>query len=474
MRKGDGIGMAAVGAALTARLLCLIRRPPWFDEIFTLWISRRAPREILRALRLDSGPPLFYFLEKPLVAAAEAWRLDPTARVLSFLAVGFLFLACASRRTSGGTRFALLLAASPTLFFYSGEARAYGLLSALGFLLFVSTFRARTPRAASIGAALAAALLPWTHYLGVFVVAGSIVLCAARRKFRLVLVQAVAVLPFLLWVPVALAQPRPTIAWSEETFGASLERALGVFSAWAEPAPYFTAFRPPAAVLGALLGAALIAGAAAVARRNRAVRDALVFSALPIFAAAAAALWRPVYFAGRTEMAVLPVALWAFARAARRSRFVRALTAVSIGAGAFAIGAALVAIPPEPSYGATAAAVSAAARPADLVVASDADYLPLRLAADRGALRAPLLGIPEAIEAHPGWFEPGKLDRPASETRRLEGFLGGRPAGTAVFFAVPPDPAPRRVVEPFIEAGSARLLRIPGGDSVLRLEAVPR
>src|SRR5205085_6311299 len=106
----------------------------------------------------------------------------------------------------------------------------------------------------------------------------------------------------------------------------------------------------------------------------------------------------------------------------------------------------------------------------DLVVASDADYLPLRLAAERGQVAAPLIGIPAEIEAHPGWFEPGKLSSPEAERERLEGALGGLPSGGRAFFAVPPDPAPRSVAEPFVRGGRVRIVRPPGGDTVLVLQ----
>ena len=74
-------------AAIVARAAYLFRRPFWFDEIFTLWISRRSPAGIVGALRLDSGPPLFYFLEWPFVRAGEILGADGLARAVSFLAV---------------------------------------------------------------------------------------------------------------------------------------------------------------------------------------------------------------------------------------------------------------------------------------------------------------------------------------------------------------------------------------------------
>ena len=134
--------VVAVGAlTLLARVAFLVRRPVWFDELFTLWIARQSPERILGTLRLDSGPPLFYFLEWPLARLAEAVSLDALARAWPFIAVAALFLAGARRETSGGP--VVPLATSPPLF-YSEKwpTRSWP----LGFLLFLADFRFRSPR----------------------------------------------------------------------------------------------------------------------------------------------------------------------------------------------------------------------------------------------------------------------------------------------------------------------------------------
>jgi hypothetical protein len=461
----------AVGVvALLARLVYLFRKPLWFDELFTLWLSRQAPGRVLHALQLDPGPPLFYFFEGPLVRLAAIVALDAVARTLPYLAIGMIFLAEMRRETSAGARFVALLATSPLLFFYSAEARAYALVAALGFLLFVADFRLRSRHGRLAWAALAATALPWTHYLGVFVVAGSILLCLVRKKWSLALAQVAAAVPFAVWIPIALRQPAAAVSWSDQGGLRTLAGALGGFGSWPGVPAYFSRFDLPLPWLGALLGAGVIGSAALSARKSRAVRDALLFAGLPLLLAAAAGFWKPVYFAGRTEMMTLPVALWAFARAARRSAAARWLTTASATVGCLLIAGALLLPPAIPSYSATAAVVSSSVRAGDLVVASDGDYLPLRLAADRGELRASLVGIPSEIETHPGWFEPGRLAHPDAERSRLGAAVGGVPPGNRIFFAVPPDPAPRSLVLPLVRGGRARVLSPSGSDPVLVLE----
>ncbi len=48
----------ACGLALSGSLL----RPVWHDELYTLWLARMPLADLFAALRLDSGPPLFYLI----------------------------------------------------------------------------------------------------------------------------------------------------------------------------------------------------------------------------------------------------------------------------------------------------------------------------------------------------------------------------------------------------------------------------
>src|SRR5437763_8341374 len=47
---------------LSARVPLLFLRQPFYDELFTQWISAKSFAGILDALRFDSGPPLYYWL----------------------------------------------------------------------------------------------------------------------------------------------------------------------------------------------------------------------------------------------------------------------------------------------------------------------------------------------------------------------------------------------------------------------------
>src|SRR5437868_4489820 len=60
MNRAVAIVIAFVFLAL--RIALLKAREPFFDELFTVWISGKSFAGIVNALMNDSGPPLYYFV----------------------------------------------------------------------------------------------------------------------------------------------------------------------------------------------------------------------------------------------------------------------------------------------------------------------------------------------------------------------------------------------------------------------------
>lgn len=54
-------------AAAALRVRLAADTPLWFDEIYTLWVARLAPADLLRTVAGDIHPPLHYLL-------VWAWR----------------------------------------------------------------------------------------------------------------------------------------------------------------------------------------------------------------------------------------------------------------------------------------------------------------------------------------------------------------------------------------------------------------
>jgi hypothetical protein len=403
-----------------------------------VWAARLPIESLLSILRNDSGPPLFYVLEKPFVLAGERLlHSDAVARVLPFAAILGIFAGARALPSSGSrNRFVLLAAASPLLLLYSAEARAYGLLALLVFALFLLAAVSReTPAALAAAAALSAAAL-YTHYLAIFAVGAIVLVAAAEKRLRSALAAFAGGLTFLFWVPVLEGQPPAAVAWMQER---SSEVVLGFLSALGGagrvPPPLGPPLPAPLVVIGAILFAFLAVGLALRWREEPAVRRAAAFLVLFFGAALYASRAGPVAFAGRTEMAVLPVWIWAIAYAGERSRLVRLAGAASFAVAGIAFVLSLA--PRTESYPARVLdALVANGRREDVLFAGAHFYLPARLAADRGRLSTPVRAFPADQATHPGWTAGARPSR--NDLAAVEAALLQAPAVGRVFFLVPP------------------------------------
>jgi hypothetical protein len=435
--------LGAVGfiilVSIAARTWLLAHRPLWFDELFTIWAARLSLPRLVEVLRADSGPPLWYLLEKPFVAAGERlFSSDVLARVPSLLATVLLFAgAWALPSRAARVRFVVLASASPLLLLYSAEARAYSLLALLCFALFLLALRgSETPQRLLAVLLLTAAAL-YTHYLALFAAGALAVVAAAERRLKSSLALAAGALPFLFWVPVMSVQPRAAVAWMHESPRELLAGILSAFGGAGDvPAPFGSPLPGLLVVAGIAISLALSPARARLWKPGDDVRRAAAFVVLYLGGVLFASLARPVAFAGRTEMAILPVWLWTAALAADRSRAARfasaAMVVVSVAASAI-----LLAAPREtPTAIQALGRIARDARPGDLLVAGAHFYLPARLDADRGRLAVPVHAFPPEQAAHPGWSVSVR-PRP-EDLAAVQALLDRAGPGGRVFFQVPP------------------------------------
>ncbi len=266
--------------------------------------------------------------------------------------------------------------------------------------------------------------------------AALVVLALSARRLRAALALGVGAAAFLPWLPAVRGQPPEAIAWMRESASGSLAGFLSALGGVGRvPGPFGG---PPPLLLflaGLAAGLLLLAAAVAAARRDAETRRAVLFTLLVLGGALLATAWKPVAFAGRTEMAVLPVWIWGLARAAGENRAARwgAAGAALLGTTA----ACAVALAPRPADGTeVTAALATTAGTSDVVVAAGGFYLPLRLEAERGRLAARVVALPEEIAAHPGWFVPALPVE--ADTRTVESALAGLPPGSRLFLVVPP------------------------------------
>jgi len=410
------LAWTALAVGIAARIFTLAVRPLWADEIFTLTLARKSIPEILAALRVDSGPPLHYLAAHLLLAPFPLpGRADVLVRVLSLVAslLHLPLLSVVARRL-GRPAFGLtaiaFFAISPLAVAYAAEGRAYALASLFVLLAFERALALReTPRlGVAIGLSCAAAGAVLTHYLAVFPIAALAVLALdARPRSRraLVLSGLGAVAIAAAWIPVAIAQPRASMAWSG---GADFPRAIRDFPAnLAFGAPAGSGAMTALGAAGALLLAALLArawqGAAAPVARVLGISLALL--AAGQFAAGSLVLPE------RTALVFLPLAALLVADAPP-----------AVPAIAGTLSAALLALwlprAAEPSPGELVARfLEAPARAGRLVLAAgywgpELDY---RLA--RAGAPGRVVLFPSAVAAHPGWYREDEI---ADETLGAE------------------------------------------------------
>ena len=292
------------------------------------------------------------------------------------------------------------------------------MVALLGFVLFLLAVR-DVPGFSRIAAiALLTALLLWTHYLAIFLVASLLVVTLVQRRAGAAIGIGVGAALFLPWLPVMLAQPEAALSWMREREpGSAIGFLAALGGSMRVPPPLGRPVPEPLFWLACAAGIALLVSILALRLSQPRERAGRAVVLLTLGGILAASLWRPVAFAGRSEMAVIPIWLWLLSGLSEESPAVRR----GLGAAA-AIAAAsslLLIFSPWPvrPYAALIARVQAEARDGDLVVATANLYLPARLARDRGRLAADLHALPADLADHPGWFLSQALSE--ADYRRL-------------------------------------------------------
>jgi hypothetical protein len=318
------LATALIVTAIALRLHGLTRHDLWIDEANTVRIARLGPSEMVTALGVDSGAPLYYAI---LGIWMRLWGDSETAvRSLSVLfgvllvpATGLLAHRLAGSRAGWGA--AWLMATTPMAVQFSQETRMYTLLPLLAALAVerLLVFLETGSRAALAGHAawLLAAL--YTHNWGLFLLpaAAAAVFIHPRALWRdWMLAAGAIVLLYLPWVPVLASQMG----------SGSYKFIRGVTQppAWQLPLQSLRLFASgvgtggvtPGSLLGATGGALAAAGwgiliALSLARVNwRRSQVALALTGIvPVLGAAlAGVIGPPIYLLGRYEILVLP--LW--------------------------------------------------------------------------------------------------------------------------------------------------------------------
>lgn len=181
--------MVALSCAAGLLLRFFAATPMWLDEALTANIAELAPAQIFDALRSDGHPPLFYLLSHYWGAAfgQSDFALRALPGLLSLLAALAIWFA---GRRLGGRILAwvsvAVFALSPLAVRYASENRMYSLVMlevALGWLLVDDLVSGRRKGWRVPALAVVAGALLWTHYWGIFLLAATALVIAARWWF---------------------------------------------------------------------------------------------------------------------------------------------------------------------------------------------------------------------------------------------------------------------------------------------------
>jgi hypothetical protein len=350
-----------------ARIPLLIVRAPFFDELFTRWISAKPFAGIVSALRFDSGPPLYYFVVRLLGGPSVT-----ATRILSLICAAISLIVILRWKSVIA---ALLLAVLPPAILFAADARAYAMCA---MFVTIAVLAIDDDRPFAAAAALLAAA--YSHYYAVLLfpillmgragdrsAGGSpAVPPAARRRVYALIAAIVLYIPGFLF---ALRQPAESRAWMN--------------LAW--PDALFIA--PPIAI--AIIGA--IAFAISI-RVNRYATMVLV----PLLFAIATRVYVPMRF---EAVIAAPLVLW-LAESLKRNRFRIPLTAAIVAVCAVwtTLGIVDHATRPPDSYRQAAAWVAANIPANETVLASGYCYLEMMM---NGHPRVAAFPNEQAI--HPGW-----------------------------------------------------------------------
>jgi hypothetical protein len=365
---------------LTLRALISVAREPFYDELFSAWMARQPFASILQHLRLDSGPPLYYFLAR--FRSVEALRIE----TLLFASVPFAILLRQRRWLA-----ALLLAVHPAAALFSVTARPYALCAALVAIGLLLLERERV-----FAAAGAFVLAAYTHYLGVLFLP---TLLFARgplpRRLAAGVLAAVAFVPGLL---LSSVQPRESMQWMQAE---KLDTGM-VLSPLS-----FLSDDPGAPLPVIVLTAALTLAAASGAWRRA------PFVLVPLALVVGLAFFAPVFFPIRfASLIAFPLVLWLEESLTARPRAVRLFFAGALallGAGAIYVGAIEHFDRPLGSYRRAARVLRENAAPGVTIVATGYPYLETVHQLGEQRVRA----VPLEQAAHPGWRAVPRVVSPA-------------------------------------------------------------
>jgi hypothetical protein len=409
--------VALVVAGIALRFVSV--GPLWLDEAQSVSIASGPLHLLPHALRSDGAPPLWYVLLHGWIQlfgdSTYSVRLMATIPAVASLPLAERL----GRRLGGrdvGRTSLILMATSPFAIRYAVEARMYSLLlflSLLGAHAVLSVHRSSRPARPAAALAAVTCLLLYTHYyaiwLGLVFGAGELWRAVRGHDERArwaVGALLVGLIGFVPWLPILFFQAAHTGApWLAPP---SFNAVLDTVAAWAGGSS-------PLARLAQLAMLALVVLAVLGRRGTRRTvvigppfaRDPLrllgVVTGVVLVAIVDSMITKQAYAPRYTSVVLgLFVVLIAMGVQALPSQRTRRIVVASLAVLGLGVGAATVA-QPRTQVGQIAAALTASAKPGDVVL-----YCPDQLGPSAARLLSPSLGLRQVV--YPDFAAPTRVN----------------------------------------------------------------
>jgi mannosyltransferase len=451
------------------------------DELSTYFLVRgHGLHHMIGLIHSDQEqtPPLFFvlaWLSAKLGGGGQTLRLPSMTAGLAAIPLVYALGARTVGRAAGLLA-AALLALSPFLIFYSTEARGYAALMLLALTstyALVSALQTRRPAWWAVYAIASCAAM-YTHYTGVFLLAGQALWAFAthREAWRpLVIANGAAAIAYLPWINGYREDSRsPATHIIDIIHPFTAHAAIGDVGHVALGAPFVHLGSLPGPWGLALIAAGLaLAAVSALGRGRPRQSNELVLvlvcaAAVPVGAGIASVVGPSVYLPRNLITAAPYLALAAGALLTSAPRVARTVAAALVVAG-FAVGAAksLQAANQRPDYNAAADFIARNSRPGDPI--AEIAFTPFAAPAILQSLEVALAD--KGLSATHPVMRVG-LPTVAADRRRRE------PPGPGQFAPIPtPDPAAQARMAAALARGGTLFVAPPGGADPAVLRSLP-
>ncbi len=294
--------------SIVLRIPRLDTRPIWYDDAFSIFLSRGSLKEIIAGTAADTMPPLYYFLLKGWMSLCnQVWFLRTLSIVFSLGIIVLVYLGASKWfNQRAGLWAALFTAVSPLQIYHAQEIRMYALLTfaLLAYILFfIRLWNERVEDRVSwvdwIGLVLCGTLSVYSHNLAIFSIVVPNIFLVFKREWRflgkLVLAQVgigILWLPWLVFVPLQVVKIQ-TAFWTPQP---GLREILQTIIAFHTNLPLPDWFLPIAVFTSVLAITLVFYEIAKITKGNRVIHFLLMVTLIPgLLLFIASYLMRPLF-----------------------------------------------------------------------------------------------------------------------------------------------------------------------------------